>query len=157
MWTSWQAREVRNENTSATTFSISISGGRVLSSSLSHTIKYTNCQVDNRVEEGGGGLAWVRALPPSSSGIGCLAAAAAAPGLRNRKPRDKRCQLPISANLTMAGNRKPCLDPQDDHFRPKFEEIDDQGSSFPEAQWRSRLRSALEGSWGSDLGSPHGS
>lgn len=36
----------------------------------------------------------------------------------------------------MAGNRKPCLDPQDDHFSCKFGKIDSQGSRFPEAHWR---------------------
>lgn len=50
MWMSWQAWEVRNENTSATTFSISTLGGKAMSLSLSHTIKYTNCQADNGVE-----------------------------------------------------------------------------------------------------------
>lgn len=53
------------------------------------------------------------------------------PGSSLRNPRAEEQEVgrqempfPISANLTMAENRKPCLDTQDDHFRCKFKKID---------------------------------
>lgn len=94
------------------------------------------------MEAAGGGFAAVRPhlLAPQDLGTWQL------PRLQGRgagsrgqeEPAPHFIQAPLP--LAMAGNRKPCLDPQNDCFSRKFGEIHSRGAGFPEARWRSRLQ-----------------